>query len=220
MNYIDLNSVGSTVTSEALVFPQDISEAPETASEAEEMMGVNVFETTNEWIENLSVEDLTSLISFLDEHIGWTPESQIHAGYEEWRTNNFKVRYVEGDDFKASRERHGTKINDVLPTHSDGLPTLENGDTIQGNTAGKYYQPEGIRTYEESVAVIVDQDIAGVHDPKNASRWYQLTEEYKNQKFMLLCGFEKFDSFFVRIDILERLFVLIINSSSKENRSL
>ena len=27
---------------------------------------------------------------------------------------------------------------------------------------------------------------------------------------MLLCGFEKFDNFFVRIDILERLFIKII----------
>jgi ATP-dependent RNA helicase SUPV3L1/SUV3 len=41
--------------------------------------------------------------------------------------------------------------------------------------------------------------------------------EKKNKNFMLLCGFEKFDNYFVRIDILERLFVLIINSSSKEN---
>ena len=30
---------------------------------------------------------------------------------------------------------------------------------------------------------------------------------------MLLCGFEKFDKYFIRIDILERLFVLIINSN-------
>tara|TARA_B100001121_G_scaffold237208_1_gene210859 strand:- start:522 stop:2996 length:2475 start_codon:yes stop_codon:yes gene_type:complete len=38
-----------------------------------------------------------------------------------------------------------------------------------------------------------------------------------NKNFMLLCGFEKFDKFFVRIDILERLFMKIINSeSSKE----
>ena len=37
---------------------------------------------------------------------------------------------------------------------------------------------------------------------------------------MLLCGFEKFDTFFVRIDILERLFVLIINLSSKENNEI
>ena len=37
---------------------------------------------------------------------------------------------------------------------------------------------------------------------------------------MLLCGFEKFDTLFVRIDILERLFVLIINSRSKENTEI
>ena len=38
---------------------------------------------------------------------------------------------------------------------------------------------------------------------------------------MLLCGFEKFESMFVRIDILERLFMLIINSSdSKENKEI
>ena len=30
---------------------------------------------------------------------------------------------------------------------------------------------------------------------------------------MLICGFEKFDNFFVRIDILERLFVMILNSN-------
>ena len=38
---------------------------------------------------------------------------------------------------------------------------------------------------------------------------------------MLLCGFEKFDTLFVRIDILERLFMLIINfPSSKENKEI
>ena len=42
----------------------------------------------------------------------------------------------------------------------------------------------------------------------------------KNKNFMLLCGFEKFDNFFVRIDILERLFVQIINSGSEENKEI
>ncbi len=41
-------------------------------------------------------------------------------------------------------------------------------------------------------------------------------KDLKNNNFMLLCGFEKFDAFFVRIDILERLFMLIINSNSKK----
>ena len=45
-------------------------------------------------------------------------------------------------------------------------------------------------------------------------------KDVKNKNFMLLCGFEKFDNFYVRIDILERLFVLIINSSSKENSEI
>ena len=34
---------------------------------------------------------------------------------------------------------------------------------------------------------------------------------------MLLCGFEKFDDYFVRIDILERLFLEIISSDTINN---
>ena len=87
MNFIELNSVGSTVTNEGLVFPIDISEAPETASEAEEMMGVNVFETTDEWLWNLSLVDGWTLLEFTDEHIGWVEgeENQLLGSYEEWK---------------------------------------------------------------------------------------------------------------------------------------
>ena len=34
-----------------------------------------------------------------------------------------------------------------------------------------------------------------------------------NEKFLLLCGFEKFKEYFVRIDILEKLFVTIIEKT-------
>ena len=40
----------------------------------------------------------------------------------------------------------------------------------------------------------------------------------KNKNFMLLCGFENFENFYVRIDILERLFVQIINSNPDKNK--
>tara|TARA_B100001029_G_C15059199_1_gene456925 strand:+ start:1033 stop:3516 length:2484 start_codon:yes stop_codon:yes gene_type:complete len=43
-------------------------------------------------------------------------------------------------------------------------------------------------------------------------------EKSNNKDFMLLCGFEKFDKFFVRIDILERLFLMIFNSE-KNNKT-
>src|SRR6056300_305369 len=45
-------------------------------------------------------------------------------------------------------------------------------------------------------------------------------KDSKNKNFMLLCGFEKFDNFFVRIDILERLFMQIINSNVDENKEI
>ena len=42
----------------------------------------------------------------------------------------------------------------------------------------------------------------------------------KNKYFMLLCGFEQFDNFFIRIDILERLFMKIINSDIKSKNEI
>ena len=65
MGYIDLNSVGSTVTDEGIVFPIDCSEAPETASEAEEMMGVHLLDTDTDWWNNMGVEDCNELMGFL-----------------------------------------------------------------------------------------------------------------------------------------------------------
>ncbi len=42
----------------------------------------------------------------------------------------------------------------------------------------------------------------------------------KNKNFMLLCGFENFDQYFVRIDILERLFVQIITSNPDKTKEI
>ena len=45
-------------------------------------------------------------------------------------------------------------------------------------------------------------------------------ENIKNKNFMLLCGFEKFNNYFIRIDILERLFVQIINSDTDKKKEI
>jgi ATP-dependent RNA helicase SUPV3L1/SUV3 len=42
----------------------------------------------------------------------------------------------------------------------------------------------------------------------------------RNKNFMLLCGFENFGDYFVRIDILERLFVQIINSEPEKHKEI
>ena len=41
-----------------------------------------------------------------------------------------------------------------------------------------------------------------------------------NKDFMLMCGFEKFDSYYVRIDILERLFLMIIDKNTNDKIKL
>ena len=45
-------------------------------------------------------------------------------------------------------------------------------------------------------------------------------KDSKNKNFMLLCGFENFDNYYVRIDILERLFVQIINSNPNNSSEI
>ena len=45
-------------------------------------------------------------------------------------------------------------------------------------------------------------------------------DKIKNRNFMLLCGFEKFDNIYVRIDILERLFVQIINTNTEKEKEI
>ncbi len=47
-----------------------------------------------------------------------------------------------------------------------------------------------------------------------------LNDKKFNKNFMLLCGFEKFDNYFVRIDILERLFLEIISSNTIKNSKI
>ena len=65
-DYIELDSVGSTITSENMVFPQVVNEPPETASEVEEMMGTHLYDCDDEWFTSLSFEDLTDLLEFVE----------------------------------------------------------------------------------------------------------------------------------------------------------
>ena len=51
----------------------------------------------------------------------------------------------------------------------------------------------------------------GVSMPKFGLNF--VVNENFNEKFLLLCGFEKFKNFFIRIDILEKLFINIIEKS-------
>ena len=83
MNFIDLTSVGSTLTSDLKVFPIDITEAPETASEADEMMCVHIYDLDNEWFHNLSSVDLKSFFTFLVEV---NSDNMVMSVFNQWKT--------------------------------------------------------------------------------------------------------------------------------------
>ena len=69
IDYIELDSVGTTLTSELMLFPIDCSEAPETASEAEEMLGVHIYDSCDEWWSNLSFVDGCDALEFIENNI-------------------------------------------------------------------------------------------------------------------------------------------------------
>ena len=81
MSYIDLNSVGSSVSSEGSVFPINCNESPETSSEAEEMMGVHLYDIDSEWFNSLSSDDLTDFFEFVELN-----SDVVKSVYNDWKT--------------------------------------------------------------------------------------------------------------------------------------
>ena len=82
MNFIDLTSVGSTLTSDLKVFPIDITEAPETASEADEMMGVHIYDLDSEWYNDLGADDLINFFKFIELNT-----DVVSVVYNDWKQN-------------------------------------------------------------------------------------------------------------------------------------
>ena len=66
MNYIELLSVGCLLTKDLKVFPINCNEPAETASEADEYMGVHIYDLTDEWWSNLSFVDGCDALEFIE----------------------------------------------------------------------------------------------------------------------------------------------------------
>ena len=49
--------------------------------------------------------------------------------------------------------------------------------------------------------------------PKSGLNFLIDEKKQFNKKFLLLCGFEKFDHFYIRVDILEKFFIKIIENT-------
>ena len=83
IDYIELESVGSTLTKDLKVFPTDCSEAPETVSDADEMSGVHIYDLDNEWFASLSADDLKDLFEFIEIV---NEGNMVMSIYKQWKT--------------------------------------------------------------------------------------------------------------------------------------
>jgi len=66
MDYKELLSVGCLITKDLKVFPINCNEPAETATEADEYMGVHIYDLTDEWWSNLSFVDGTDALAFIE----------------------------------------------------------------------------------------------------------------------------------------------------------
>ena len=82
LDYIELDSVGSTLTKDLLVFPTDCSEAPETVSEAEVMSGVHIYDLDSEWYNDLGADDLINFFKFIELNT-----DVVSVVYNDWKQN-------------------------------------------------------------------------------------------------------------------------------------
>ena len=77
MSYIGLESVSSIVTTDGIIFPTDVSDTE----------GVHIYDTDNEWWENMSLEDAGNLFRFLADNT-----ALYHTeGYMSWAVRMYEV---------------------------------------------------------------------------------------------------------------------------------
>jgi len=82
MEYQELLSVGCLLTKDLKVFPINCNEPAETASEADEYMGVHVYDLTNEWYNNLDADDLIKFFKFIELNT-----EVVAVVYNDWKQN-------------------------------------------------------------------------------------------------------------------------------------
>ena len=169
--------------------------------------------------EALDLKYQSELILFLKEWID-TKKSYYLSDLLKIRNPNVKNRTIRGLCYQLF-ENNGVLKRDRV---SEEIKSLNQEDRKIlrnfGIKIGRYhiYQPRMIRPNAIKI-----KSILWTCFYKNNNREYPtfglnfLTNfENKDKKYLLICGFETFKNIIIRIDILERLFVMIMNNKKKD----
>ena len=170
--------------------------------------------------DTLSVESKTKLITYLNK---WTNDYIHDVLGDLIKLTNYKIenQYLRGLVFQLY-ENNGVVKRNEIDQIVKSIPAEERKKLWNmGIKIGRYhiYLPKMLKPKAVEFRIGLWKIFHNLSDknkiPKSGLNFLTGTDLEKN--FLLLCGFEKFREFFVRIDILEKLFLKIIDST-KEKR--
>ena len=163
----------------------------------------NLVVQLNSWIKNLiseELQDLTNLIKLKNKN------QYLRAlAYQLYENNGVlkraKVKDIVGLISKEDR-KHLRQLGIKIGRYHIFLPRMLKPKAV------------GLRI---SLWKFYNNTMSQYEIPKSGLN-FLVDEKFKfNTKFLLLCGFEKFKNFYVRVDILEKLFLKIIENTKKNN---
>ena len=130
-----------------------------------------------------------------------------------------KNQYIRALSFRLYENNGIIKRNEI----SEIINKIEKEDRKQfknlGIKIGRYhvFLPKMLKPKAVELRIILWNFFNGINKknqiPQSGLNFISDKKIQFNTKFMLICGFEKFENFFVRVDILEKLFIKIIEKT-------
>ncbi len=130
-----------------------------------------------------------------------------------------KNQYIRALAFRLYESNGIIKRNEI----SEVIDKINKDDRKQfknlGIKIGRYhiFLPKMLKPKAVELRIILWNFFNGINKnnqiPKSGLNFISDEKKQLNTRFMLICGFEKFEKFFIRVDILEKLFLKIIEKS-------
>jgi len=168
----------------------------------------------------LEINEKDNLLSFLNVWINNLISEQLHDLVNLIKLEN-KNQYLRALAFQLYEGNGVLKRSDV----KDIINSISKDERKQfkklGIKIGRYhiFLPKMLKPKAVSLRITLWKffnNISNNHQVPRSGLNFLVDEERKfNSKFLLLCGFEKFRNFYVRVDILEKLFLEIIEDTKQ-----
>ena len=181
--------------------------SPEIDIIADEALDINfrkdLVNSLNLWIKNLISEDLKDLVNLI-----------------KFKNNN---KYLRALSFQLY-ENNGVLKRDNIKDIIDSISKEDRKQLRQlGIKIGRYhiFLPRMLKPKAVNLRISLWKFYNNISNnneiPKSGLNFLVNKDNKLNAKFLLLCGFEKFKNFYVRVDILEKLFLKIIENTKKND---